>query len=158
MLTAALSRPTVSAMRERLGGRASSSDDAGRLVQLQLGPEALVRGVVIFAEGDEAHVLAEGGVVRRAKRDALASVIEPVHEELAALAADVRVFAKLEEGDAVRYVDSKGVLGEGLLVEKCRYGALVARPDNVVMGVGFRKLWPLSGDAAQAKDEEQAKQ
>lgn len=154
MLQAALSRPTVSAIRERLGGRASSSREIGKLVRLQLGPDKAVLGVLIFAEGDEAHVLLEGGVVRRAKRDALSEVAEPVEEALEALAADVRVFAALEEGDAVRYLDSKGVLGHGILVEKCRYGALVARPDDAIMGVGFRKLWPEEGSESKAKDEE----
>jgi hypothetical protein len=42
----------------------------------------------------------------------------------------------------VRYADDAGALIDGKLIEKCRWGALVARDDGAVVAVGFRKLWP----------------
>jgi hypothetical protein len=38
-----------------------------------------------------------------------------------------------------------GELVEVTLAEKCRYGALVVRDDDVLMGVGFRMLAPAGG-------------
>lgn len=98
-------------------------------------------GVTIFAEADEVHVLLESGAVRRTKRELL-SATEPADEEQAALAADIRVYSRLREGEAVRYLNSAGNFLDAKLVEKCRYGALVLRPDGALLAVGFRKLWP----------------
>lgn len=127
-------------MRTRLGGRGESEAGIGGVVRFEPAAGMALVGVVLFVEGDEAHVLVEGGTVRRTRRDALSEASDAGHDELAAMARDVRAFASLREGDAVRYADSRGALGLGTLVEKCRFGALVARPDGVVMGIGFRKL------------------
>ena len=32
-------------------------------------------------------------------------------------------------------------MGEGTLVEKCRFGALIERGDGAVIGAGFRRIW-----------------
>lgn len=58
------------------------------------------------------------------------------------LAAEARVFGGMVEGQAIRYADDAGTLMDGKLIEKCRWGALVARDDGAVVAVGFRKLWP----------------
>ena len=68
-----------------------------------------------------------------------------VDDELAKLAADARIFGLLAEGQALRYTDDRGALIGGKLIEKCRWGALIARDDGAVVAVGFRKLWPASG-------------
>lgn len=135
--------PTLALVRERLGGRALSQPGMGEVVRYEPRPGQVMVGVVLFVDDRQADILlGERGIVHRARRDALTPLGEPPTEELLKLAADVRVFAALSEGDEVLYVDAKGELGQGVLVEKCRYGGLVARKDEVVMGVGFRKLWP----------------
>ena len=64
------------------------------------------------------------------------------------ISADAHVFARLAEGQPVRYADDQGGLLGGKLVEKCRYGALVVRDDGAVVAVGFRKLWPAASAGA----------
>lgn len=98
-------------------------------------------GVVLYGQGDEVHVFSNAGWVRRTTTDALIHVDEP-GAELCTVANDVRVFAALEEGHRVRFQDLSGV-AQGTLIEKCRYGAVVRRDDATVMGVGFRRIWPL---------------
>lgn len=129
-------------MRTRLGGRGESEAEIGAIVRFEPAEGMALFGVVLFVEGGFAHVLLEGGTVRRTSRDSLSEVDDGDHAELALIAQDARTFGELREGDAVRYADSQGTLGEGTLVEKCRFGALVARPDGVVMGIGFRKISP----------------
>ena len=67
---------------------------------------------------------------------------------LSALATDASVFARLGEGDSVRYSDDTGAFRDATLIEKCLYGALVARVDGTIVAVGFRKLWPAGGSSA----------
>lgn len=118
----------------------------GEVVRYEPRPGQVLLGVVLFVDEKHADVLlGEKGIVHRARREMLTPLGEAPNEELEKLSADVRVFAGLNEGDEVLYVDPRGELGHGVLVEKCRYGGLVAREDEVVMGVGFRKLWPRSG-------------
>jgi len=146
------SAPTLALVRERLGGRVSSQPGSGAVVRFEPRPGQVLEGVVLFLDDEQADVLVgDRGIVHRARREALQTVAEAPNEELAKLSADVRVFAELNEGDEVLYVDSKGELGQGVLVEKCRYGGLVVRKDKVVMGVGFRKLWPQGGGAEGEK-------
>ena len=96
---------------------------------------------MLFSSGDEVHVFSNAGWVRRTTQAALTRVPEP-GAALSAVADDVRVFATLEEGHRVRFQDLAG-MAQGTLVEKCRYGAVVRRDDQTVMGVGFRRVWPL---------------
>jgi hypothetical protein len=53
----------------------------------------------------------------------------------------MRLFTALAEGECVRWERPSGV-GEGCIVEKCRYGAIIVTRDGMVVAVGFRKLWP----------------
>ncbi len=133
-------KPTIDAVRRRLGGRAATEPGAGDLVMFR-GDRGVVRsGVVVFVRGEDLDVWALGGVVRRIRRaDAMPFDGEPPHEIVEA-SNDARVFAALHEGQRVLYKHEDGV-GEGTLVEKCRFGALVARSDRTVLGVGFRRLW-----------------
>lgn len=147
------SAPTLALVRERLGGRALSRPGNGEVVRFEPRPGQALIGVVLFLDDEQADVLVgDKGIVHRARREALEPLPEAPNEELAKLSADVRVFAELNEGEEVLYVDPKGELGQGVLVEKCRYGGLVARKDKVVMGVGFRKLWP-HGDRATGNEQ-----
>jgi hypothetical protein len=100
--------------------------------------------VVVYAGADEVHVLVDPVRLRRLPASQLALFDGEVEEELARLSADARVFAMLAEGQPIRYADDGGALIDGKLIEKCRWGALVAREDGAVIAVGFRKLWPSS--------------
>lgn len=131
-------RSTIDAVRARLGGRARTDLQAGRVVCFL---DTGATGVVLYGQGDEVHVFSNAGWVRRTTTDALIHVDEP-GAELRTVANDVRVFAALEEGHRVRFQDLSGV-AQGTLIEKCRYGAVVRRDDATIMGVGFRRIWPL---------------
>jgi hypothetical protein len=78
--------------------------------------------------------------VRRLQRAETSPPEAPVSKELLAIAADARVFGQLSEGQRVRYQQKDG-LGEGYLVEKCRFGGMIERADGTVVGVGFRRIW-----------------
>jgi hypothetical protein len=134
--------PTLERARRRLGGRASTGALAGTVVTL----EDLTHGVVLFADDTEVDVLVDETTVKRTAR----ADVKPSPDTdgpLAGLAGHVLVFARLAEGQRVRLETEEGMI-EGLLFEKCRYGALVAKDDGAVLAVGFRKLWPVAhGDA-----------
>jgi hypothetical protein len=71
---------------------------------------------------------------------------EELTPALASIASGAVVFANLHEGQYVRFEADDGSLGEGLLVEKCRYGALVLAGEGEsakIMAVGFSSLSPL---------------
>jgi hypothetical protein len=132
-------RSSIEAVRARLGGRARSDLQAGRVVCFL---DTGATGVVLFCHGDEVHVFSNAGWVRRTTANLLSQVHEPA-ADLHAVANDVRMFAALEEGNRVRFQDLSG-MAQGTLIEKCRYGAVVRRDDATVMGVGFRRIWPLA--------------
>jgi hypothetical protein len=136
-----LESTSVGAVRKRLGGRATSDPGAGEVVRIVRGTAPDVLGVVLFASGDELHVLTDEVTVRRTSRTHVSPAHGTSSEALASLAADARVFGSLLEGQRVRYVDGAS-LAEGTLVEKCRYGAIVVRDDRTLMGIGFRMIWP----------------
>jgi hypothetical protein len=142
-LESAAPRPTVDAVRKKLGGRASTEPGAGEVVSLRT-PLGERSGVVLFVRGEQIDVWLEGDVVRRVRRaDALPAdgVVPP---DLLAVAHDARAFAGLHEGERVGF-QHEGGLGEGALVEKCRFGGLVERGDGKVIGVGFRRFVELGG-------------
>lgn len=134
-------KPTVDAVRKRLGGRAATEPGVGEAVYLRSEQGFDRVGVVLFVHADELHVWIDGGVVRRAARASTRAVDGAVSADLLAVAADARAFAALREGEQVRFPIDEGV-GVGALVEKCRFGGLVERDDGTVIGVGFRKLRP----------------
>jgi hypothetical protein len=158
-------RPTVDAVRKRLGGRASTEAGAGELVALTTAGGGVLRGVVLFARGDDVDIWVEQadapagstpqpsrpGVVRRARRADIAPLPAPAPHGLDAVADDARVFAALSEGQRIRFHDGGG-LGEGSLIEKCRFGGLIRRDDGTVLGVGFRRIWP--AQACERRDSE----
>ncbi len=135
--------PTVDVVRRRLGGRASTEPGAGEIVAVTRDEGAARPGVVLFVHGDDLDVWLEGGVVRRTRRSRVVTTTE-AGDDLLSIAHAARIFAALAEGQRVHYQHDGGV-GEGSLVEKCRFGGLVERGDGTVLGVGFRRLW--SADA-----------
>jgi len=138
-----LRKPTVDAIRKRLGGRASTEGGAGDVVMITTEGGATHIGVVLFVRGEDLDVWVDQGRVRRARRSRTKPVSAPISKELVDIANDARVFGGLMEGQRVRYQHDDG-FGEGRLVEKCRFGALLERDDGVLVGVGFRKIWPAS--------------
>jgi hypothetical protein len=136
----ATARPTVDAVRRRLGGRASTEAGAGEVVNFHDERGHLRTGVVVFVRGDDLDVWLEGDLVRRQRRAEVRPADGVMPEAVVAVARDALGFARLSEGQRVRYHSGEG-LGEGALVEKCRFGALVERADRAVLGVGFRRVW-----------------
>ncbi|MFO0682441.1 MAG: hypothetical protein U0234_10335 [Sandaracinus sp.] len=132
--------PSIDAAREALGGRLATEPGAGELVivALKRGDEA--NGVVVCVEGSTRDVwIGEGRFVRTS-----AERLRPLAraaEGLAIIAAETRRYAALREGDPVRAIKRDGSAIDGRLVEKCRYGALVAKGDRVV-AVSFRRVMP----------------
>lgn len=134
----------VDAVRRRLGGRAATEPCAGELVSLATGPGMVRTGVVLYASGDVIDVWLHdailGGIVRRTRRDKASPFHGAVPRELATVAADARCFGALREGQRVRFQPEGESATEATLVEKCRFGAILARDDGTVVGVGFRRL------------------
>jgi hypothetical protein len=132
--------PHLESARRSLGGRASTSATAGALVALRA--DSAHPGVVLYASETEVDVWLGDGRVRRTRPDRVDPYRGPAPAALLPVAADARVYAALAEGQRVVYQDERGDAAEGLLVEKCRYGALVARDDGTMLAVGFRRLLP----------------
>lgn len=137
-------KPTIENARRRLGGRpdaatAPSGMSVGAVVSW--GGKA---AAVVYASGSDVHVLFDKTRMKRAKAGELAAFTGEVPHEVFSIATDANVFFMLAEGQAIRYADDSGALLEARLVEKFRYGALVARPDGTLVAVGFRKLWPIA--------------
>ena len=97
-------------------------------------------GVVLWSDESQCDVWIGDDAV---KRVASANVASPPESEkassspeLAGVSEDAHAFAQLEEGAYV--VFDEAVTGK--LVEKCRWGGLVAREDGRIFAVGFRRF------------------
>lgn len=134
-------KPTVDAVRAKLGGRASTEPGPGELVRVSAAGGFEHTGIVIYTRGEDVDVWTGEGVVRRARRDAVSPAAGPTPDGFEKVAADAATFAGLFEGQRVRYRHDSGT-AEGTLVEKCKFGALVERDDHTIVGVSFRRLWP----------------
>ncbi len=136
--------PTVDAARERLGDRIATEPDVGQPVRVRSGLGVEHLGVVIFRRARAVDVWLGAGRVRRLDDCAKAAPAKrrELSHSLADVAASAVVFASLYEGQRVRFPRPDGTLASGLLVEKCRYGALVLDESERVMAVGFQQLTP----------------
>jgi hypothetical protein len=72
----------------------------------------------------------------KTKRVAAHDVMRATSPALSEIAEDARAFAALAEGQNVMFDESI----HGRLVEKCRWGGLVARDDGRIFAVGFRRF------------------
>ena len=141
--------PTPADVRRRLGGTGQTEAGAGVVVQFVDDPGAGTMGVVVYRRGDELHVYLGDGWLRRTQRSAVAPLEVEPPLSLASVASDARMFAALRPGERVAYQNAVGEVLSGKLFEKCRYGAIVLSDDQRLVGIGFRKLWPVaSGDPA----------
>jgi hypothetical protein len=135
--------PTIESARKRLGGRpaAPSTRAPGSFVHAALSDGSQHPGVVLWATDGHCDVWFDDRLARRTRADGVSALVGPPPERLWRVAAEMRIFASLVEGDLVRWQRAGGV-AEGCIVEKCRYGAIVVTRDGKLVAVGFRKLWP----------------
>ena len=136
-------------MRMRLGGRAASREGVGRFVYVSNGAHR-VAGVVLFVDESSCDVWLGDNVVRRVAADDLAALEGIADPSLRAIAVDVEIFDSLAEGIRVQFEPTAGAREEGMLIEKCRFGALVLRADGAIVGVGFRRVRPLPASSSWA--------
>jgi hypothetical protein len=141
-------RPSLDSARRRLGGKpaAPSTRAPGLAVQVALRDGTRHRGIVLWASEHDCDVWLEDGVARRVRASAVRPYGGAVPERLARISAEARLFAMLVPGERVRWQRStpsdSGTAGEGCIVEKCRYGAILVTRDGRLIAVGFRRLWP----------------
>jgi len=135
--------PSAADVRKRLGGVGQTEAGAGVVVRFLEEPGAGTLGVVVYCSGDELDVYLGDGWLRRTRRAAVAELEGDAPSSLSSIADDARVFSTLLPGQAVRFQSGDGELRSGVLLEKCRFGAIVVRDDKRLIGVGFRKLWPM---------------
>lgn len=130
--------------RAQLGGLAAGDTDwAGRGVRLDSGASYLDRGIIVHAEPGTWDVWI--GIGRIQRMDPRPELIDSdIPDELLEVAHDARKFAHLLAGDEVRCVVPSGSLVDGVIVERCRFGALVRVAGDRVLAVSFRRLWPAS--------------
>lgn len=133
------SAPHLDQARRRLGG--AYADDVDLALIGRFARSAPHEGVVLHADADTVDVMVSAGVVRRVAR---ARVVLLDDVELSPLrrrvADDVRRFAAMPRSRRARFTTETGAEAEGLLIEKCRYGALVALDDGRVVALGFSRL------------------
>ncbi|MFK7988773.1 MAG: hypothetical protein AB8I08_22325 [Sandaracinaceae bacterium] len=133
--------PTLEQARETLGGPwvgdGTGTCPVGSTVAVQ---PVGTHGVVVHAEPDRRDVWIGGGRIQRVSLDRIEPKDAP---EWAQLADEARVFLHLRPSAPVAYETRTGEVGEGVLIEKLRYGGLVGLEDGRVVAVSFRKLTPL---------------
>ena len=158
-------KPSAEDMRKRLGGRQKGSPEnltadvagttvrasIGSFVETRGGPGAPRVGVLLSVNEGIADIYFEKGMVKRTPMDRVVPLERfegteeaspsSQSEELRMTGESLRIFDKLAEGDQVQVEEGDGSL-RGLLLEKCKYGALVEVDGSRVLGVGFRKIWP----------------
>lgn len=138
-------RPSIEEARRRLGGplppRAEGAPRTGDIVDFET-REGRASGVVLHADESSLRVMVDPIRVRHLRAGSTTPHAGPASEDLERLSADARIFAGLEERQEVHFHDGGG-MHRGTLVEKCMYGALIAKEDGRILAVGFRKLWPL---------------
>jgi hypothetical protein len=121
-------RMTLARAREKLGGRVTSHGRGGEIVRI--GEDM---GVVVWSDAAQCDVWIGDDRIKRVPAEEASGAAEAVMLDVA---ADARAFAQLEEGAVVAFDQHIS----GRLIEKCRWGALVARDDGRIFAVGFRRF------------------
>jgi hypothetical protein len=125
---------TLARARERLGGRVSAHGDAGAVVEVERGDHAEI-GVVLWSDAQWCDVWLGDDITKRTRSDSVTAAKAPAGSPMARASTAARAFASLEEGQNVRF-DGE----EGRLIEKCRWGALVALVNGKILAVGFHRF------------------
>jgi len=128
------SRLTLARARKQLGGPTTSHGDAGAVVHVERGAETAL-GVILWSDATWCDVWLGEDITKRTRRDSVTPAVAPRGSPMAKASLAARTFASLEEGQDVRFGTTKG-----RLIEKCRWGALVARPDGKIFAVGFQRF------------------
>ena len=138
-------KPTVDAARKKLGGRLTKTlgPTPGRVVEVDGVAGERDVGVVLFTELGRTDVLFDRGVVRRLASAELFTTTQAPSTTIARLSFAVRRFNDLAEGEAIIITQHDGTNAVAVLREKCRFGALVERPDGAIVAVGFDRMAPL---------------
>ena len=140
--------PSIDDARLALGGRVSTAiPRVGALARFRDARGGEVEGVVVCDTTDELDVWIGEGRLQRLPAARVTLVPLGADHALADVGADARVFVSLAEGRRVRFLTRSGSSLEGVLAEKCRYGALVSH-EGRVLAVSFRRLWPLDAEGA----------
>jgi hypothetical protein len=101
-------------------------------------------GVVLHETEYDVDVWVSPTVVRRVGHDAVAALDANdarVDDMLLAASADARVFGSVRTDARVVVREANGARTEAKVIERCRYGAIVAYEDGRIKAVGFRALW-----------------
>jgi hypothetical protein len=128
---------TLVRARERLGGHATSHGDAGAIVHVERGGRMHL-GVILWSDDTSCDVWLGDDVTKRTRKDAVVPAVAPPGSPFSEIAADARRFVLLEEGQDVHFDEH----GRGRLIDKCRWGGLVARADGKIFAIGFRRFSP----------------
>ncbi len=143
------SQPTLSRARLRLGGNGASFVGAGTIVRVEDAGGKSMLGVLLCGDERTVDVWLEAGFVKRTRRDGAVPVRGGASSALSQIAADAFVFGAMREGQRVRFEPPNQPSQQGVLFEKCRFGALVANDAGSVFAIGFRRIWPLApGEAS----------
>ena len=131
--------PHIEQARRRLGGRWAADVDAVLLgACARSGGDT---GVVLYADTSNADLFVGSRTVRRVTRDRLEVLDDDaLPAALRCIALDVARFAGVPEGRRARFRTETGAEAEGLVLEKCRFGALLGLDDDRVVAVGFGRL------------------
>lgn len=135
--------PTLDAMRSRLGGRSAPGAlrEAGQIVGVvdQVDTRA---AVVLGADETSVEAWLSDTEVRRVPRASLVPFPGEPDADVVRRSGEALVFARLAEGDAVRFLTPNGAADRGRLREKCRFGAIVEREDGALVAVGLAAVEP----------------
>jgi hypothetical protein len=151
-------KPTIASMRQRLGG-------LRELLPGAVGTER--EGTLLSYRGSSVLVLHEDpgegscdlwlgdGRAVRAPIEELgplgADVAVP--PSLSRVADDFRLFLGLEANSSVRFLAGDGTIRDGKLVDRCKFGGLVALADGTVLGVGFARFLPPLGQGHPSRSD-----
>lgn len=151
--------PTAIEMRNRLGGRVEGERGLvvegvtiplGAIVTIDGARGAARTGVLLTVADGSADVYLEAGMVKRVKSELVGPLRGSPPDDLGGISESAVVFGSLSEGQDVEIERPGGQIVRAVLVEKCRYGALVELADRSLLGVGFRKVWPARPSSASS--------
>ena len=136
--------PSIDDARAALGGRVSLRPDAriGGLSRFHDARGREIEGIVVCETDAHLDVWIGDGRFQRIATDRGSITATSPDHPLADVAADAKLFLALLEGQRVRFLARDGSSHEGVLAERCRYGALVSF-ESRLFAVSFRRLWPL---------------
>jgi len=129
-------RLSLARARDKLGGRVGEHGRAGDPVEI-VHHGATRQGVILWSDDASCDVWLGDEACVRVPLDVCAPAALVTGSPLLRISRAARAFAALREGTTVQAGD-----GPVKLVEKCRWGALVASADGRIFALGFHRLAP----------------